>query len=593
MPLDSPNPFADPAALTLADLIEAIGDHPDCSPRERRELRSALCSLAKWFGLPPSTVPANLQYIRQRLTRFHPAEAGISERRLQNVRSLVMKAFRHTGLPAAPSSYLCPLTAEWQELYDRVTNQYARWGLSRLMRYCSAQGIAPADLTDAVLDRFKSALAEESLVAHPRRDHQTACRLWNKMREEIDGWPDIDVIVPRFQETYGADLSRCHPKLAQEIGLYLERLKRADPLDAEGPSRPFRPASLRATRSNIARYLGALEQTGEDITRFRSLAEIVDFEVFKTAVRWFWARNGEKPTKALESIAWTVRCIAIKWCQVPDADAERYKASIRKLRVEQQGLSAKNDALLRRFDDPDLVARYVNLPQMLWDEAERRHNQLGAHRTALLAQTAVAVEILLLAPMRAKNLVELDLDAHLVWLQPGGEGGVQISIPADAVKNRAKLNFELPFEAVQRLKVYLERHRPILMRGENRYLFPGRHGNHKDQSCLSRQITKGIWRHAGIRITPHQFRHIAAKLLLDRCPGAYELVRKLLGHKQTSTAYEHYSGREAKAAGQLYTDIVLGLRIEGNASDKATRRPANSGMGRKRQPGHGSSRFPR
>ncbi len=488
MPLDSPNPFTDPAALTLADLIESLVDHPACSPRERRELCSALRSLAKWFGQPPSTVPANLHYIRQRLTRFHPAEAGVSERRLQNVRSLVMKAFRRAGLPAAPSSYLCPLTAEWQDLYDRLTDRYTRWGLTRLMRYFSAQGIAPADLTDALLDRFKSALAEESLVAHPRRDHQTACRLWNKMREEINGWPDIEVIVPRCRETYGADLSRCHPQLADEIEAYLDRLKKADPLDAEGPSRPFRPASLRTTRGNITRYLGALEQTGEDISRFRSLAEIVDFEVFKTAVKWFWGRNGEKPTKALEGIAWTIRCIAIKWCRVTDADAQRYKASIRKLRVEQQGLSAKNDALLQRFDDPGLVARYVNLPRMLWDEAERRHNQLGPHRTALLAQTAVAVEILLLAPMRAKNLVELDLDAHLVWLQPGGGQGVQISIPTDAVKNRAKLSFELPSEAVHRLKVYLERHRPILVRGQNRYLFPGRQGNHKDHSRLSRQI---------------------------------------------------------------------------------------------------------
>jgi len=76
-------------------------------------------------------------------------------------------------------------------------------------------------------------------------------------------------------------------------------------------------------------------------------------------------------------------------------------------------------------------------------------------------------------------------------------------------------------------------------------------------------------------------------------PGAYELVRKLLGHKQTSTAYEHYSGREAKAAGQLYTDIVLDLRIEGDSSDKAARRPAKSGIGRKKQPGHSSNRFPR
>jgi hypothetical protein len=31
--------------------------------------------------------------------------------------------------------------------------------------------------------------------------------------------------------------------------------------------------------------------------------------------------------------------------------------------------------------------------------------------------------------------------------------------------------------------------------------------------------------------TPHQFRHLAAKIVLDANAGAYELVRQLLGHK--------------------------------------------------------------
>ena len=58
------NPFADPQALTLTDLIERIDRLPGCSPRERREISSALRTLARWFRLPPEAVPANLQFIR-------------------------------------------------------------------------------------------------------------------------------------------------------------------------------------------------------------------------------------------------------------------------------------------------------------------------------------------------------------------------------------------------------------------------------------------------------------------------------------------------------------------------------------------------
>ncbi len=105
-------------------------------------------------------------------------------------------------------------------------------------------------------------------------------------------------------------------------------------------------------------------------------------------------------------------------------------------------------------------------------------------------------------------------------------------------------------------------------------MFPGQGDFCKDQSCLSRQVTRAIWQHAGVRVTPHQLRHIAAKLLLDHCPGAYEAVRRLLGHKRTSTTYEHYSGRETKASAEHYNTIVLDLRSPIAPQGRADRRSA-------------------
>ena len=80
-----------------------------------------------------------------------------------------------------------------------------------------------------------------------------------------------------------------------------------------------------------------------------------------------------------------------------------------------------------------------------------------------------------------------------------------------------------------------------------------------------RQVIKGygLWLFhlaAGVRITPHQFRHIAAKLHLDRHPGQYEVVRRLLDHKSVSTTYNHYAGAETKAAVAHYQETILGLQ---------------------------------
>ena len=61
------------------------------------------------------------------------------------------------------------------------------------------------------------------------------------------------------------------------------------------------------------------------------------------------------------------------------------------------------------------------------------------------------------------------------------------------------------------------------------------------------RLRNTLWNEAGIRLTPHQFRHAAAKILLDAKPGHYEVVRKVLGHKSLTTTYSHYAGAETQA----------------------------------------------
>ena len=554
------NPFADPNAPTLAWVIDRLQTLEVCDVRDKRELCSALRTLARWFDLPPGAVPAHPAFVRERLARFHPVQTGVSARRVQNVRSLVLKAFRLAGVSVSAPSHMCPFSDAWQALYDQLPDRYPRWGLSRFMRYCSANRIEPAAVTNAVFDQFKVALVEESLVKHPVRDHQTACRAWNKARSEVEGWPDTEITVPRYQETYGVDWHTLDQGLASEIDAYIARLTAADLFDVDSPERPLRPESLRLVRGNIGRYLGALDAAGVGISEITSLNALVSFENFKAAIEWLWERNGRKTSEVISGLAWNIRCIAIKWCKVDDAAATAYARAMKKLRVEHKGLSDKNDALLRQFDDRELVRRLLGVPSTLWSEVERGHNRLGPVQAARMAQVAVAIEILQYAPMRMLNLTNLDLERHLNWNQSGDARVLHITIPANEVKNSERLHYPLPEDVSERVHEYIMRYRPSLTDGHNPHLFPGRNGKPKDQSCLSRQITRAVHKHAGVRVTPHQFRHIAAKLVLDRSPGCYETVRLLLGHKRTSTTYQLYCGHETQAAATLYHGTVLSLR---------------------------------
>ena len=65
---------------------------------------------------------------------------------------------------------------------------------------------------------------------------------------------------------------------------------------------------------------------------------------------------------------------------------------------------------LRPFNEPENVSVLLALPQELMRQAQRHRN---FRRGAVRAQLAVAIEILLMAPIRMRNLVNLDIEQIL------------------------------------------------------------------------------------------------------------------------------------------------------------------------------------
>jgi hypothetical protein len=66
---------------------------------------------------------------------------------------------------------------------------------------------------------------------------------------------------------------------------------------------------------------------------------------------------------------------------------------------------------------------------------------------------------------------------------------------------------------------------------------------------------------------------LTAKLILDGDPGAYELVRQMLGHKNMKTTTNFYAGIDTKRAGRAHADLLVKLRGE-NLRDRRRRRPS-------------------
>ena len=546
------NAFSDPTIPTLEQVRDQIALDYGIEHQKRMDMASAINAIGKLLDLPLSIMPASAEFLRQRLKAENHLTLGVSKRRLQNVRSLVLRALRQVGLSTKLASYQMSMNDAWQALYDRLPGRYERTAFSRFFRYCSKADIRPEDVNDAVLDDYLVALIEESLRKDPRTIHQTVCRLWNKMCDAVDGWPGSEVMVPGYDDRIyriGNDL--IHPDLHAAIACYLGFLAGDSLFD--GLKRPFRPVSIVAVTGHLRRYVSALHHDGFDISTLRRLDDLTRPEVFERAMEWFWRRNDNKTSKHIGEIAWVIRCIAVKHLECDEETELYYAAALQKLRVAHHGLSPKNQKMLSQFDDPEVVRRFVKLPDLLWQLAEKEGK---TKKGSLYAQIAVAIEILIFAPMRLKNLRNLRLDRHIGRI---GEH-VSITVPAEEVKNRERLHFKLPRRLSERIRSYVDVWRCLFFDDANPHLFPGRNGKPKDETALRCQITRYAFEHGGVRITPHQFRHGAAKLLLDAKPGHYEVVRKILGHKNITTTYEHYAGAETQAAVELYDDVILGLK---------------------------------
>ena len=159
----------------------------------------------------------------------------------------------------------------------------------------------------------------------------------------------------------------------------------------------------------------------------------------------------------------TLLSIARHWVKFGNKKkAEQHIAEMQEmaktLRVEHKGLTERNLARLWQFDDPNNVEALLNLPQRLFARAEAmRHGQ----RAAVLVQTAVAIAILLFAPMRMRNLSMIDIEQHLV--RPGRKRDVLLIVfERSEVKNRQWLDYPVPDDAILWLERYLAEYRPLL-----------------------------------------------------------------------------------------------------------------------------------
>jgi integrase len=258
-------------------------------------------------------------------------------------------------------------------------------------------------------------------------------------------------------------------------------------------------------------------------------------------------RNEGRSSGMLHGMAYTLLIIAKHHVRLPDRDVEKLRAYCAQLKVARPGMTEKNRARLRQFDDPHNLNRILLLPEELLRDA--RTNSTSRRRAAELVETALAIELLLMTALRIKNLSMLDLDENVHWTRSSRRGVCHLAIDGRHVKNKEERDFELDGSTATLLATFLNGYRSELAPASCRWLFARRDGRGPvNPIVLANRVKTTIRKRTGLIVNVHLFRSLGAKIYLDRNPGGYEVVRRTLGHKHLSTTTSAYTGMEAVSA---------------------------------------------
>jgi integrase len=211
--------------------------------------------------------------------------------------------------------------------------------------------------------------------------------------------------------------------------------------------------------------------------------------------------------------------------------------------------------------------------------ALRRSPHAPTRNIAVKVQLALALELLLCAPLRIKNLVALSLDRHFFGATLNGRNMMLLRIPGDQTKNGEPAEHILTEDAAKLLRLYVKAYRPLITANTSDWLFPGSNGGHKAENTLGTQLTRWIRCEVGIPFHPHLMRKIVPKLYLDMDPGGLEVARRLLGHRSDEMLRKTYLQKVHRASQQKYVHALEDRRLSALGASRIAGRAKGGACG--------------
>lgn len=539
---------------TMAWVLAELPGLPGLNAQVRQNMASSVRRFCAVIERSPEGVQADPRILEILFERASPGALGLSPARWRNVKSDIRRVLKLCYAIQPPPDTKVPLTDEWEKLCASVTNPTERAMLRRLGRFCYARQIAANRVDDRIVEDYARYLDEQLFSKAPERIRDDTVRSWNR---RIAGGVLARLTPVDRGRAYTFRWKDLPASLREDVGAWHEACLRPDPFDPDAPA-PVRQSTIDQRDRMVRRFATAMVAKGEPVDELTGLRALLAPRRVKLALSFFLDRNDGETSPQAHEMARLAVTIARHWLKLDQDELRELRGWAKRLHRPQMGLSQKNEERLRQFRDDTVLRALFTLPDRIL-AGERR--KPADSRSALRVQTALAIALLTVAPMRIENLRCLDRDRHFVRAFSDKDPVLQIRIEAREVKNDVDLAYPVPDDVAALLELYMARYQPLLANGHpSTLLFPGRSGAPKAANTLRRNICNTIRRELGLHVHPHLFRHLAAYLYLKRHPGHYEDVRRILHHTSIQTTINAYAGLEAATALGRYDSVVLKLK---------------------------------
>jgi hypothetical protein len=204
--------------------------------------------------------------------------------------------------------------------------------------------------------------------------HREACPAWNRAVETVPGWPQVQLRV-LAEPLRLCPARRTYPaSFATDLQAYLDHLAGND-LFVETARQPASPLTIHDNRLQLLEIAAALVLSGWAPASIGRLADLIEVEAARTALKFFWEGKGKRKTEHLHRVALLMVKLAKHWVKVPPEHLEALRQQLRKqVNPGTAGMTARNRALLRQIDP---ATRLVNLPRKLRDACRPKAGHQG------------------------------------------------------------------------------------------------------------------------------------------------------------------------------------------------------------------------